>query len=284
MANKAAWLPAEKAKPLIVGEAPMPMPKPDEVVIRNRAVAINPTDWALQAISHIPVSYPFIAGCDAAGEISAVGSDVEYVKVGDRVVVFLEPYGSQDTAHGAFQLFSVAKETAVAKLPDNISYTDASVFPLALSTAATALFQKDTLALPYPKLSPEAQGKVIFVWGGSTSVGTCGIQLLIAAGFDVAVAASGHNLEYLKTLGAKYVFDYRKDNIEEDVIHVLDGLDFGGAFCAWQDSDALKKCGQIASKLGGNKFLATIYAPMFPPADGLVPSDVKISTGKFRVW
>jgi hypothetical protein len=50
MANKAAWLTAAQVMPFKVDDAPMPVPEADKVVIRNRAVAINPVDWAMQAM------------------------------------------------------------------------------------------------------------------------------------------------------------------------------------------------------------------------------------------
>ena len=67
MSNKAAWLTAAKVKPFKIDDSPMPVPKANEVVIKNCAVAINPTDWAMQALGGIPLSYPYIEGCDTAG-------------------------------------------------------------------------------------------------------------------------------------------------------------------------------------------------------------------------
>jgi NADPH:quinone reductase-like Zn-dependent oxidoreductase len=239
MANKAAWLTAAQVKPFKVDDALMLVPKADEVVIRNRAVAINPTDWAIQAMGIIILTYPFIEGCDAAGEITAVGSAVKDFKIGDRVIAILDPYGSQNISNAAFQLFSSAGENSIAKLPDNVSYAEASVLPLGISTAASALFQTGTLALPHPQVNPKPTGKVVLVWGGSSSVGACAIQLVVGAGFDVATTASSHNLEYCKTLGAKYVFDHAKDSVVEDITTALKGVDFGGAFCAIRDSDVI---------------------------------------------
>ena len=83
--NTAAWLPSAKVYPFEVKEAPMPKPGADEVVIRNYATAINPIDWKLQREAIFPLKYPTILGCDVAGEVIEVGSDVANVKKGDRV-------------------------------------------------------------------------------------------------------------------------------------------------------------------------------------------------------
>ena len=281
MANKAAWLTAAKVKPFKIDNAPMPVPDANKVVIRNRAVAINPVDWGMQAmeIGITERKYPLIGGFDAAGEITAVGSAVKDFKIGDRVVAMLNASGGQNISNAAFQLFSSVEENCIAKLPDNVSYTEASVLPLGISTAASALFQTDTLALPHPQINPQPTGKVVLVWGGTSSVGACAIQLVVGAGFDVTTTAGSHNLEYCKTLGAKYVFDHTKDSVVEDITIALKDMDFGGAFCAIISSDVIKQCAQVVSQLGGNKFVSTVLPTGVPLQDGL-PSDVKTSNGE----
>jgi len=54
------------------------------------------------------------------------------------------------------------------------------------------------------------------------------IQLVVAAGLDVATTASGITSRYCKSLGAKYVFDHAKESVVEDITAALDGVDFSG--------------------------------------------------------
>lgn len=61
-ANKAAWLTEAKQKPLKVDHAPMPTPGPDEIVIKNKAVAVNPVDWKIQDSGYFIKDYPNILG------------------------------------------------------------------------------------------------------------------------------------------------------------------------------------------------------------------------------
>jgi hypothetical protein len=61
-ANKAAWLTEAKQNPLKVDHAPMPSPGPDEVVIKNKAVAVNPVDWKIQDSGLFIQSYPNVLG------------------------------------------------------------------------------------------------------------------------------------------------------------------------------------------------------------------------------
>jgi NADPH:quinone reductase-like Zn-dependent oxidoreductase len=84
--NKAAWL-REASKPLEVGDAPMPTAGPEELVIRNRAIAINPVDCHMQSAGVFVQQWPAILGCDVAGEVYQVGSNVQgRFKTGDRVI------------------------------------------------------------------------------------------------------------------------------------------------------------------------------------------------------
>jgi len=307
--NQAAYLTGPKVKPFEVKDAPMPVPNDDEIVIRNRAIGINPADWAVQNMGILVQQYPFVLGCDLAGEVYQVGTSVTKYKVGDRVtaiVTALSPKrdGSTENSTGAFQLFVKAKEHNVAKIPDSVKFTEASVLPLCITTAASALFDKDHLGLPLPQLEPKPQGKVILIWGGSSAVGALAIQLAIAAGFDVATTASAHNLEFLRSLGAKYVFDRSKETVVEDITTTLKGTEFGGCLVAAAfSSDAFGKmnlespeilqCGEIAKKLGGNMFVQTVKAP--PPAmpltqglpEGVKTANVwgtKILTSEPSVW
>lgn len=88
--NSAAWLTGQSVTPLEVKSAPYTNPGPDEIVIKNSAVAINPIDWILQTLGTslaFPwIKYPFVLGSDVAGEVVEVGSEVAGFKTGDRVV------------------------------------------------------------------------------------------------------------------------------------------------------------------------------------------------------
>lgn len=83
--NKAAWL-HEAGTPLQVGDAPMPIPGPNEIVIQNAAIAINPLDTHMQDAGVFVQQWPAIFGCDVAGTVHQVGSEVQRFKKGDRVI------------------------------------------------------------------------------------------------------------------------------------------------------------------------------------------------------
>ena len=86
--NEAAWLDGANNK-LRVAEAPMPEPDPDSIVIRNRAVAVNPVDWKIQDYGVFVKTWPMILGTDVAGEVVSTGTNVKHLKTGDRVAAYV---------------------------------------------------------------------------------------------------------------------------------------------------------------------------------------------------
>ena len=152
--NTAAWLGAQRAR-FEVRAAPYTPPRADEIVVRNRAVAINPFDWIIQAAGRVVspwIKYPFILGSDLAGDVVEVGPGVTRFAVGDRVLGHAvgTDKARNRAAEGAFQAYTVVLARMAAPIPSTMSYEQATVLPLALSTAACGLFQKDQLALNYP--------------------------------------------------------------------------------------------------------------------------------------
>ncbi|KAF5534317.1 oxidoreductase zinc-binding dehydrogenase family superfamily [Fusarium mexicanum] len=266
--NNAVYLVAEKA-PLEVKSAPYPEPKDDEIIIENHAVALNPVDSAQQRLgpSIFPwLKFPAILGCDVAGRITAVGSGITKRKVGDRVI------GSN---MGTFQEYVPVKEHLCAKLPDNIGFEEAAVLPLCLSVAVKALFHPDYLALDLPTPETQANGKIILIWGGSTSVGCNIIQLAKAAGFEVIATASPKNFDYLKKLGASQTFDYTSPTIKEDLLAAVKGKVVAGAIAnggldVSVYPSIVDTCAAVALSSPDNcKLVPLTMVPRFPVPDGV---------------
>ena len=263
-ANTAAWL-STKQSPLHVGPSPYTPPKADEIVVRNRAVSMNPMDWIKQVAGDFLfnwIKYPFVLGSDSAGEVVEVGSAVTRFKVGDRVLghaVGTDPKRNS-AAEGSFQTYTILVERMASPIPADMSYESASVLPLGLSTAACGLFQKDQLALDYPSASAKPNGKTLLVWGGSTSVGSNAIQLAVAAGYEVITTASRRNFDYCKKLGASRVFDYKDPRVVPDLIEALSGKTIAGALAIGAGSPEL--CVAVVNACKGSKFVSIATYPI----------------------
>lgn len=260
--NKAAIL-AAKFTPLVLKGAVYTSPDDHEVVIKNAAVAINPFDWILPeginfAAAHLKV--PIVIGTDVAGRVVEVGNKITRFKVGDRVLghAVSAAKSSGRSSEGAFQLYTVLREHMTSPIPDAISYEEASVIPLGLSTAATSLYDKRLLALPYPSASAPLQSlnKTVLIWGGSTSVGCNAIQLAVASGLEVITTCSPKNFELVKSLGASQAFDYNSKTVIKDIIAAFKGKQTAGALSVGKGSLAL--CIDIMSQCQGNKFVVQV--------------------------
>ena len=222
--NRAAWITA-KGAPLSIGLAPLLDPELNQILIKNRAVAINPVDWAVQNLGKdlFPfLEFPCIFGEDVAGEVIALGSAVTRVKVGDRVLGFT-PNGA------AFQEYALLADNLFSPIPESMSFEEASVIPMGVSVSACALFQKDYLALPHPSVNPKPLGKTLLVWSGASSIGCNAIQLGVAAGCDVITTCSPKNYQLVKKLGASQAFDYNSETVVNDILTYLEDKKIVGA-------------------------------------------------------
>ncbi|RBP10386.1 alcohol dehydrogenase-like protein [Roseiarcus fermentans] len=261
--NNSLWLAAKRA-PFTVGPAPYTAPRSNEIVVRVRAVAVNPMDRLQQTMGDIVTPwtpYPFVDGSDVAGEVVEVGAGVTRFRVGDRVVGFAA--GSDKVrnraAEGAFQDYVVLLAHMAAPIPESMAFEEAAVLPLGLSTAACGLFQKDLLAMNAPSAAARPAGKTLLVWGGSTSVGSNAIQLAVAAGYDVIATASPRNFDYVKRLGASQAFDYRSKTVVADIVRALRGREVAGTLAIGVGSAAA--CVGVVGACKGNRFVAMATPP-----------------------
>jgi NADPH:quinone reductase-like Zn-dependent oxidoreductase len=158
----------------------------------------------------------------------------------------------------AFQKYTVLQTNMVSELTDSVSYENAVVLPLGLSTAASGLFQDQFLGLQLPTEPHQAPtGKVLLIWGGSGSVGSNAVQLGVAAGYEVFSTASPKNFEYVKKLGATRVFDYNSPTVVEGLVSALKGKTLAGAMdCIGFAATPLTV--DVIAKSDGSKFISTV--------------------------
>jgi NADPH:quinone reductase-like Zn-dependent oxidoreductase len=231
--NQAAWL-KEVGQPFATGPSEIGKPGKDEVLVRNHAIAINPVDHLQQSTGYPAGPYPRILGNDIAGEIIEVGENVTRFHKGDRVLAHCTALTTGEAKHGGFQEYTVVPTVGCAVIPPDMKYEDACVLPLAISTAALALFHQDHLGLRLPpaeQKEPLNQNvDAVLVWGGSSSVGSAAIQLAVAAGYTVITTSSPRNHPLCKSLGATEVFDHASLSIVGDLTQAVQQYKVAGAF------------------------------------------------------
>jgi len=179
---------------------------------------------------------------------------------------------SNGASHGAFQKYVVVPRRAVAELPNAITLQQGVVLPLGISTAAAGLYQKGYLALPLPSPEAKAHGRIVLIWGGSSSVGSCAIQLAVASGVEVYTTASRSNFEYCRKLGANKLFDYHDSDVEDQIVDALEGKTLAGVYHAVGSNGAVESCAKIADRSEGKAIVVTVRGV----PDRGIPSSVRV--------
>ncbi|HWL10988.1 MAG TPA: NADPH:quinone reductase [Planctomicrobium sp.] len=194
------------ADSFVIGERPDPVAGPGQALVRIHVASVNPIDTYIRAGAiPMPVDFPFIPGCDLAGEVIAVGPNASRFKVGDRV------WGSNQ---GLFQRQGTLAELAAVNedwlypTPDSVSDEDAVAGSLTGITAHLGLFRDARLK----------SGDWLFVNGGTGGVGSAVVQFARIAGAKIiATAGSEEKRNLAKALGADVVLDYRSPTLDEEI-------------------------------------------------------------------
>jgi NADPH:quinone reductase-like Zn-dependent oxidoreductase len=188
-----------------IREVPVPEPGEGEVLVAVRAASVNRADldWMLPRPGFVRLFLglrrprdPRI-GWDVAGVVESIGSGVTRWKPGDRVFADLASHGG-----GTFAEFVKAPEDALMRIPEEMSFEEASTLPHSAVLAVQGLRRRDG-TMPKP-------GDRVLVVGASGNVGPFAVQMAKAMGTHVTGIASGPKLDMVRALGADAVLDYRQ--------------------------------------------------------------------------
>ncbi len=185
-----------------VGAIPRPEPGPGQALVKVNAVALNPIDLYIRSGAvAMPMSFPYVIGCDLAGTVEAVGANVRHLKPGDRV------WGSNQGLlgrQGVAAEYAAIDEHWLYPTPSILSDPEAAALALTGITAHLGLFRNGSLK----------SGETVYVPGGSGGVGSMVVQMARAAGARVATSAgSSEKIDLCKTLGADLALNYKTDDI-----------------------------------------------------------------------
>lgn len=249
--NLAAVIETPKT-PFKIVERLLPTPGPDEVVIRNHAIAANPVDWKIQDFDFAIKSYPTVLGSDVCGVVTEIGSGVTKYKPGDRVTGFAGVIYNSNPDHGAWQQYTVLRELATTKIPERMSFEEGSVFPMAGATTAVAFFECLDIPIPTKIKEKPNEGEALLVWGAASSVGTIALQVARNLGFRVFATASKTHHEKCKRWGAEEVFDYHDDDVVAQIVKKAEelGTPIKLGFDAVGEGDASKSSADVISEFG----------------------------------
>lgn len=233
-------------------EVPMPIPKFDELLIKNHAVTVVMGDCELRSFEFI---YPFhlkilirlmmgirgprkkILGQQLAGVVEDVGNEVTRFRKGDQV------FAATGTSMGAYAEYTCIPESGLVETkPDNMTFEEASTIPIG-----------GLEALNFLRKANIESGQRVLINGAGGSIGIIAIQLAKYWGTEVTAVDSARKLDMMSSLGADHVMDYRTENILEkgemfDVIFDVVGVT--------TFSDCLKSLSDNGTYLLGNGMLS----------------------------
>ena len=189
---------------LELGELPRPVLKDDEVLVRMLASTVTSGDARIRAFDvpgmvWLPARLALgltrprnpVRGTEFAGEVVEVGRAVTRWHVGDRV------FGL--TVNGSHAEFKRVKaSSAMALIPDGLSFEDAAALPFAGMSA-----------LHFLDVGQVGAGTKLLINGAAGAVGSAAVQIAVARGAEVTAVCSGANRELVTALGAGRVIDYR---------------------------------------------------------------------------
>jgi len=227
---------------LRLGETADPQVGEEDVLVQVHAAGVNLLDSKLRSGEFkqiLPYRTPFILGHDVAGVVLRVGSRVTRFKSGDAV--YARP---RDHRVGTFAELIAIPEADLALKPQNLTMEEAASIPLVGLTAWQALVERGQLK----------RGQKVFIQAGSGGVGTLAIQLAKALGATVATTTSTSNIDWVRSLGADIVVDYKREDFEAK----LSGYDL---VLHSQDAKALAKSLRVL-RAGGR--LVSISGPPDP--------------------
>ncbi|KAF7037789.1 hypothetical protein CFC21_048084 [Triticum aestivum] len=191
---------------------PAPDLKPGEVLVRARAVSINPLDLRMRAgygrCIFEPL-LPLIIGRDISGEVAATGTSVSSFYIGQEVFGALHPTAIRGTCAD----YAVLSQDELTSKPSTLTH-EASAIPFAALTAWRALYGTAGIS----------KGQRLLVLGGGGAVGLSAVQLAVAAGCSVSATCGAQSIEQVLAAGAEKAIDYATEDTESTVTGKFDAV------------------------------------------------------------
>ncbi|MFB6502522.1 MULTISPECIES: NADP-dependent oxidoreductase [unclassified Streptomyces] len=216
---------------------PRPVPGPGQILVAVRAAGMNPTDWKHRAAGLFLNRLPLVLGWDVSGVVEAVGFGVTLFEPGDEVFGML-PYPHGVGSHAEYV---TGPARAFARKPAGVDHVRAAALPLAALTAHQALV--DTAAI--------RAGQRVLVHAAAGGVGHLAVQIAKSRGAYVIGTASAPKHDFVRSLGADEVVDYRTIDFRDAVRDVDVVLDPLSGDTRVRSLDVLRPGGVLVSLLPG---------------------------------
>jgi NADPH2:quinone reductase len=220
-------------------DVPEPKPGPGQVVVRVKAVGVNPVDVSIRNGAYKNVIPPYIPGSDAAGTVESTGDGVAHVKAGDRVFI---TGTTSPSFTGAYAELALSRANQVHPLPGPLSFPQGAAIYVPYGTAYRSLVQR----------AKAQAGETVFVHGASGGVGIASVQLARAMGLRViGSAGTDRGRELALKEGSHYVLDHQAPDYLAKLTELTEGkgpeiiLEMASHHNLGKDLTVLAKFGRI---------------------------------------
>jgi len=194
------YLPIENPESLLDVEVEKPVPAGRDLLVKVKAISVNPVDYKVRSPKNREESEPKILGWDVAGVVEQVGPEVTLFRPGDEVF-----YAGSITRPGGNSEFHLVDERIVGMKPSKLDFAHAAALPLTSITAWESLY--DRLGISRNKADNE--GKAILIIGAAGGVGSIATQLAKYSGLTVIGTASRpESADWVTGLGADHVINH----------------------------------------------------------------------------
>ena len=219
---------------LMFEDAPVPVPGPDEALVRVCAAGVGPWDALVRSgTSGIAQTLPLIPGTDIAGVLETSGPAGSGLKPGDAI------FGATNGSFtGGYAQYAAASLASIARKPASLSFVEAASVPVVAVTAWQMLFDRARISA----------GQTVLVHGASGNVGAYAVQLAGWAGARVIAVAAQSDAGYLANLGAEDVID-RDKRFEDEVDRVDVVIDTVGGEVQQRSFAVIKPNGMLVSSV-----------------------------------
>ncbi|KAF2173688.1 hypothetical protein M409DRAFT_15963 [Zasmidium cellare ATCC 36951] len=255
-----------------VREVSVPVPGPEDVLIRVAVTGTNPKDWKMAEWGFGERN----EGDDMAGVVEKVGTDVVGFRPGDRVGALHRLRQN----YGTFAEFSLAPAHCVFRLPPKTTFEEAATIPLAAMTAAVGLFARLRLPQPFSSSTAPREPQPLLIYGAAGAVGLYTTKLAVHAGFHPLICVAGAGASavepWLDSFKGDVIVDYRKGDqavVEAIRAAIPEGLSLKHAFDCVSANGTYLNCEKVLDKGGKLTMLLRIKDHTFRP-------DLKITDTK----
>ncbi|PWY69961.1 alcohol dehydrogenase [Aspergillus eucalypticola CBS 122712] len=192
----------------------IPTPDDDEILVETQFSGTNPADIKHATLLGI---YPAVLGYDFCGTVLKAPTSSTF-QPGDLVAGYTPTGINRPPKYGTHQRYLACPEDMVFPVPAALPPHHAASLTVVAMTAADALYSILNLPLPYEHDNQATTTKPLLIWGASSSVGLCALQLARASGIHpIIVTASPERHSLLQELGATHCFDYKSSSVISDI-------------------------------------------------------------------